>query len=534
MFSALQKTVASAKAQVLPQKDTSGSLKDTTLRSVIFGLKDVFVAKDSAGQLKIVPNQVEKSQFDQYDHVLKVMTQLSRLAYCDSSIIREVMLSPSFGTNDNVTFNQTITNIDAKYALASLTSITKRPYAGYRVKSSQDPKSIDGRPMLSYITPSITANANETPIAQYVSHPSDFTYIVVPGSALMTRCPFFTATDLAISFKGSSTVQNFKHDLYSTFTPRNLAEIMPPGTQMSSDVKGKQIIVSQSFINPINEAWSILRDTILKSKPTRLFITGHSLGGAYSSLVSFIMAEVSSKIFPSVKSIHNISLGAPTILGDAARNVFNAHLDSGKLTLDRVSSYLPTGIADPIIAIPAGFSHPGFQPLRTELMPEARTGRAYTYETIRKVYQKGGLFGIGEEKGKYEVATLTHMPNKVTIRSTKKGSFLPPLLSHTEYFDISYLGGLRLPGMKNPGFVQGNVLNKGIKMLSGSTRVFQTFVADIYPRGIDFHYVKTTGTGSTPVASDPSGPTSFGTTTGGSRKRNTLGKRKQTRKQGRK
>jgi hypothetical protein len=499
---AAKKTITSA----LPPKDTSGSLKDTTLRSVIFGLKDVSLAKDSSGQLKIAPNQVEKAQFDQYDHVLKVMTQLTRLAYCDSSIIREVMLSPSFGTNDNVTFNNTITAIDAKYALATVTSLTRSPYAGYRVTPSKDPKSIDGRPMLSYITPSITAG-NMQPFAQYVGHSSSFTYIVVPGRSLMMKCPFFQNTDLIISFKGSNSIVDFQHDMKSISAGTNLADIMPAGTQMSSDVKDKKISVPQSFINPINEAWSILRDTILKNKPTRLFITGHSLGGAYSSLLSFIIAEVRTKIFPSVTSIHNISFGSPTILDDVARNVFNAHLDSGILTLDRVVSYLGPTI-DAITLMPPIFSHPGFQPLHTEFQPEARTGRAYTYERIRKVYQKGGLFGIGVEKGKYEVATLTHMPNKIGISAIKP---------HLEYFGISYLGGLRVAGMKNPGFVNNNVFN--------------TFIANLYKEGIDFHYVKSS-TGKVP--SDPSGPINFGSATGGSRKRRILRKRKQTRKQGRK
>jgi hypothetical protein len=123
--------------------------------------------------------------------------------------------------------------------------------------------------------------------------------------------------------------------------------------------------------------------------------------------------------------------------------------------------------------IPIGFSQPGFQPLKTEFYPEKNTGRAYNLDTIRKVYQKGGLAGIGVEKGKYELATKLHAPNKIVIPAR---SALVQVFPHAEYYDMPYIGGLRLLGMKNPGF-------------RGSDGKYNTFYATLFSDGIRFKYI---------------------------------------------
>jgi hypothetical protein len=279
-------------------------------------------------------------------------------------------------------------------------------------------------------------------------------------------------SDAVLVFKGSSTMKNFKHDLYSQFTRADLSTVMPPGTAMISQTKDN--FVPASFVKPILKSWELLKREIMVQKPTRLFITGHSLGGAYATLFGFILAECGRQAFPFLQSIHIVSFGSPTLLGDGARNTFNAHLDSGYVTLDRVVSYgSMTKVSDIVPSIPVGFSHPGFQPLKTELYPEKKTGRAYNLETIRKVYQKGGLLGIGVEKSKYDIATKFHSPNKVVIPAR---TALVQTFAHAEYFDMTFLGGFRLLGMKNPGF-------------RGSDGKYNIFYASLFPDGVQFKYV---------------------------------------------
>jgi hypothetical protein len=458
----------------------SSRFKDTTLRSVIFGKPDVFISKNASGKMTLT-DQVDEATFLKYEHVLKIMAQFSRAIYCDSGIIRELLMSPEFATSDNVSVNNKITELDTKYKdLRKLDS----KFAG----------SIDGRPMQSYVI-SESVGSGKKHLARYISSPSDLTLMFTKGSALSAKCDFFKDTDIILSFKGSSTMQNFKHDLYSQFTAADLKSIMPPGTKMvsPSGEYDKKNIVPASFIKPILESWDLLKQGLTEFKPQRLFVTGHSLGGAYASLFTFIMAEIREANFPFIQSIHNVTFGAPTILGDGARNTFNAHLDGGKVTLDRVTSTgLYLKLADVIPSIPAGFSHPGYQPLKTEMWPEARTGRAYTYETVRQVFQKGGLFGLGGEKSAYEGVTKTRMPNRLVIPARNKGV---QLFTHAEYFDMTFLGAFRLMGMKNPGF-------------KTKDKKFYTFVGDIFDDGVKFRYaeVGATAVSEEPVSATPSTP----------------------------
>lgn len=426
-------------------------MKDTTLRSVIFNQKDFDIVQSPKGA--IIKGQIPPSIFDSYIHTLKVMAQLSRIVYCDSGIIQTVMVSPVFGTSDNVAVNNAITEADKAYGVKRTT-----------LNNS-------ARPNISYIEPASSGTTQK--IATYFSTPSDVTCLFVHPEYIMTRLPTIQRNDLIIVFKGSSTIKNFKHDLYSQFTPADLASVMPPGTTMTSTTTKN--FVPSAFVKPILKVWDLIKSEISSRNPSRVFITGHSLGGAYASLLTFILAECGSVVFPSVKSFHLVTFGSPTLLGDGARNTFNTHLDSGYVTLDRVTSYGKVAgqtVTDIIPSIPVGFSHPGFQPLRTEFYPEAKTGRAYNIETVRKVFQTGGLFGFGSEKNKYETATLTHMPNKLMISVM---SALAQAFSHAEYFDMTFFKGFRLYGMKNPGY--GN----------------QLFYADIFTDGVSYKYMPING-----------------------------------------
>jgi hypothetical protein len=452
------------------------TLKDVTLRSVIFGKKDLEVMDE--GGSKVLKDRVDPAKFDSYINVLKVMAQLSRLVYADLSVIRDVMLNKAFASPDNLAVNNAITAADKVY-VAGRPPIPKINPNGYSMKRTPALNAVDGRPMESYTVPP-KGTAEEPVLLKYVSSPSDVTFFAISGDQLKAN-PIFVDTDLVICFKGSSTVDNFKHDLYSQFNPAELSKVMPKGTTATSGIVGN---VTGAFVSPLNKSWEILKQTILEKSPKRLFVTGHSLGGAYATVFSFIVAECHASIFPSIESVHLVTFGAPTIVTDKARNTFNTHLDSGFMTLDRVTSF--GLVPDVIPGIPAGFSHPGYQPLRTEFQPEKRTGRAYNIDTIRKVYQTGGLLGLGPEKNKYERETKTHMPTRIAIAAkTPVGKGF----AHAEYFDMMFAGAMRFAGMKNAGFT-GN-----------------TFVGEVYESGISWKYVPAD---SSDVAKPEPGPSETG------------------------
>jgi hypothetical protein len=323
-------------------------MKDVTLRPVVFGIsKNVRMGFSLLKNKKVLLKQVSENKFNTYIHVLQIMAQLSRIVYCDLGIIREVVIGDKFAKNDNIAVNRQITELDTKYS--SLRRIAVNPTKN------------EGRPMQSYATPiCTTSEIIGTEILTYVSSPSDVTFLIIGGKhlRLKSQLEFFNDNDLIICFKGSSTMKNFKHDLYSQFTPIELNELVQSvGLKLTNNPVGK---VTGSFVKPLMKIWTILKREIESKNPRRLFITGHSLGGAYASLFALIVAECHKTQFPSIQSTHLITFGAPTLLSDTARNTFNRYLDNGFLTLDRVVSQAKTLLIDIIPSIPLGFTHPGY------------------------------------------------------------------------------------------------------------------------------------------------------------------------------
>ena len=359
---------------------------DSTLRRFCFGLSNP-VTPEAA-------KAVGPEKFKRYEHALYIGAQLSRLVYCDTGIMWNV-IEKSFGMSNDIV-NKVITAYDWKHGTtgdgARIRSISSQP--GVKV-------GVYTLPMESYSLQ--VANPSDTKYGTYISTPGDMTCLFLNASKLKANPnSIFTENDVFITFKGSSTLKNFKHDLMSQFTPSDLGSLLAP---IGIKVEGDGNKVTGAFVTPMVKAWSALNQALedhVQNK-SRLFLCGHSLGGAYCTLFGFILAEGKASgtlpIMSKVDSIHILSYGAPTLLGDKARNTFNRHLDSGILTVDRVVSQkvsarsaatqlLVGGLAGPndvVPTIPVGFAHPGFRPLATDSYPEAG-GRPYSIDNIRKFY----------------------------------------------------------------------------------------------------------------------------------------------------
>lgn len=484
---------------------------DTTIRPLCFGLTNP-VSKDQA-------RMVGPEKFKRYEHALYVTAQVARLVYSDSGIAWKAM--EHLGRSNDIV-NKVINAYDSQFSAQRRAPITSQAGDG------------EGRPMESY---SLVASKGAGPkYATFISTPGDLTVLFVNASKVAQN-PYsiFQPTDVFISFKGSSTIKNLKHDVMSQFTPADFASMVASIGIQSQPGN----MVTGAFVKPIMKAWVPLMRALAEhaTQPnTRLILTGHSLGGSYSTLFAFILAEGRAVIpqMKNVSSIHVISFGAPTIFSDKSRNTFNAHLDSGFLTFDRVvnqkiaarsaaTQLLVGGIAGPndvIPNIPAGFSHPGFRPLATELNPES-AGRPYSIENVRGFYgvpsktryrdpqtwpfqdsialgdianaaqldqivkgltgvqpppepsiesaaavagqSGGGLLVATPEKDKYNIATKTHIPNFLSIQ----GSAHSYAFAHAEYLGMFYIGGFRLLGMKNPAaksIAYFSIYNDGVKI----------------------------------------------------------------------
>ena len=432
------------------QKAPVNTLRDTTLRSVVFGRKDVTMTPYTDQQVKST-QPIDVYTFDNYICVLLKMAQLSRLIYCDAGILRAALISPEFAqvsAPNNHPVNNLVTHLDAKY---------KKD----RYTPSAAPNSIEGRPPQSHISVYGASGITTAPFARYTATPSDVTFMFINGSKL--KCSIFRPDDVVLVFKGSSTVKNFKHALYGGVKGYvDISTVFPEIPVVAGRTNG----VPKGFVVPLQKAFHLVKAGLTDFKPRRLFITGHSLGGAYATLTALVLGLTKPT---GIESIHIISFGSPTLLSDGARNTFNAMLDSGYMTVDRVVSHFGNYL-DPISLVPSGFSHPGFQPLKSEMYPEMKTGRAYHLDTIKKVFvgQTGGLLGFDKEKSAYEALTKTHVPNKVMVPVL---SALWKTFPHAEYMDMTYGGVQRIPGLKNPGFKN------------------HTFIADFSDAGLVFKYV---------------------------------------------
>jgi len=485
------------------QEPVTGGLRDTTLRSAIMGSGNVNVKKGPDGSMI---STTPYDHFDQYEQMLRLMGQLCRLTTADTGIIHEAIMKSGWlqrlsDKNDCATLNNTLTNLDRRYlgkkmkegphnhANVSTQGKAGTPSAGINQGIRAKRRGQETlRPMESYcLVPSVQPGMSP---CRYVSSPNDVTFMATRGDLLSTKTTFgLTPQDLIISFKPSSTIENFKDDvrtLTSVISSTEFGQYTPPGFPRIPETSGK---VPAGFMDPLMKSWSFISQMLSDYKPTRVFVTGHSLGAAFATLLGFMLAEL--RTHPSLQkiaSVHIITFGSPTTLNDVARNRFNSFLDSGFLTLDRVvtqgSGFEKGGIGthkfDPIPLLPAAMTHPGFQPLKTEIRPEKRTGRAYNISAVKTVYGvKGGFVSPlsssenKEANTKYSAETATHMPTKLVVPAeTTLGGLVP----HAECMGMLGFGGFRTFGMKNPGF-------------SDDQKNFYTFVGDIFEDGVRFQYM---------------------------------------------
>jgi hypothetical protein len=354
-------------------------LIDTTIRPLCFDIPNN-ITKETA-------SKVGSTKFKRYEHVLYVCAQLVRIVYYDTGIIWKT-IETCFGLSNDIVSN-VVNTYNTKYE-----HLRRIPIESQNGNGS-------GLPMESFSIKK--AAASDKKYGTYISTPGDLTCLFLSAHKLKENPnSIFKKNDLFIAFKGSSTVSNFKDDFLSQFIFTNLSTAVAP---IGIKVPEGKLRVPKSFIQPIIKGWSALEKALEEhvTDECRIFLCGHSLGGAFCSLFGFLLAEgkVSGTIpiLARVKSIHIISYGAPTILGDKARNRFNEHLDSGILTLDRVvSQRFPThvtskqivlgGIMGPndiVPLIPIGFSHPGFRPLISERHAD-REGRPFSIDHIRTLY----------------------------------------------------------------------------------------------------------------------------------------------------
>lgn len=197
---------------------------------------------------------------------------------------------------------------------------------------------------------------------------------------------------LTIAFRGTHSTKTLLKDiniLYKSLFDLYGKELFSEEFEEVGDTN--RFSGHKGFITGLINIYPRIIDRIKKliddHKVARIFITGHSLGGAYACILGMALGQM-RKIGEKIPDIHIISFGAPKIFSYYSRNVFNGLLLDGYITLDRVTNRprFPDprmSTYDPIALVPANFNHPGFSILNTEIKTQSRTGRTKHISELR-------------------------------------------------------------------------------------------------------------------------------------------------------
>ncbi len=217
---------------------------------------------------------------------------------------------------------------------------------------------------------------------------------------------------LVVSFRGTISMRTVLKDLNLTF--KTLFDLF--GNDLFSDEyqevqgRGKSIVnpfgAHRGFVSGLMNIYPIIIQrltSLLQGHPDikRVFVTGHSLGGAYANIFGMALAQMKKKSLLKMPDLHVITFGAPKTFTSYARNVFNKLLLEKHMTFDRVTNRPrfpdPTMMSyDPIPLIPTHMDHPGFSILNPEIKTQSRTGRTKHIRELRNelsgMKPKEGLF----------------------------------------------------------------------------------------------------------------------------------------------
>jgi len=372
----------------------------------------------------ILAYQLQKSESAPVETLLKyeaLLTQcsyLSRMAYCPADIF--CRMTQHLDVTPNA-FNNYIRAIEKIYDKL------------FNYKCSYDSRYIhENQKFSEYFNPISSLNSNENPVGYFVRNNKNLNaYLYVHDNP---NSKFNNEKTLFISFKGSSSINDFIHDMKSaTKSDRLLSELnettqknMTGGftekgangnIELQNNTARNNISINNTSKNknrinnivlnntPINNTSSnnnkvfgkagygfidILKESIpelcqkikeLESQQfTKVIITGHSLGGALASLFGYYLKKYKSD-FINVP-IHVVTFGACCVFDAPGRNEFNEFLNisDSVFTLDRVTTNF-----DPVIILPVDLDHPGYTLLRDEIRAFTNTGRTNEIGEIRKM-----------------------------------------------------------------------------------------------------------------------------------------------------
>lgn len=446
-----------------------------------YSLLPVCYGKKFDDKLEVDVNAVKK-----FEHALYIGAEASRLLYCDVGILK-FSLTKAFGLSPDI-LNKVITHYDGKYRFKK-TNLLNRISSNKQIA----PDSYELEPCTSF------ENDGKKPLMRYISSPTDTTCGVISPETLQSNSnSIFTSTDCFVVFKGSSSLRNWEKNLRSVFPGDFAKEVSSLGLNAPSG-----IAIARSFVTPIVEIFDEILKGIQEVCPnaTRIFVFGHSKGGAEAELGGMMLSLCMGNKLPNVTQVHVISYGSPKVVSPTSKDAINNAFfvaNKGNFTLTRVES-VGSVIGDNVTDIPPVMVHPGWGN-KSNTLDEVRTKFAGVSVTDNK--RNAATWPFNESLDLWDITQKFKLDAEVKkvigedVKGGERSTYLRVRGSrwapnpHMEYLGMFFLGSQRIAGMANPAKTQGDR-----KEVPGSN-VNKIFIANLFPECTKYMYVSWNSLGS--------------------------------------
>ena len=204
---------------------------------------------------------------------------------------------------------------------------------------------------------------------------------------------FNNTPTIYVAFKGASSISEFlEGGLKLLIKDISLSELGITGTNSNSKA-GRTYVEflkdnTTENVPLIQAVFDKVQILLKKYNDSKIIITGHSIGSAFSVLFAFYYMKIPNK---PTNPVHLITLGETTVMNAFARNEFNQLLNSSTegsiFTYDRIESTTKKGGVgvwrNMFTKLPADLNHAGYSILQDETFPFKTTGRTNEISELR-------------------------------------------------------------------------------------------------------------------------------------------------------
>ena len=313
-------------------------------------------------------NPVARTAVARFEGLLTICAYMSRIAYLNDPMRQ--LVAYKFLDFSPIVFNT---------ALSRIATMVKSTLEKYANRLASQPE-------------------NDTPRGYMLYDPKEDTpvnIICFPNTIISNEPTVFVSFRGTASFKTALKDANVVYKSLFDMYKYNGKQLFAEEEKITTTTTSNWFAAHRGFVTGIESLFSKIVDAVLELTKTynakNIYVTGHSLGGAFASLFAMGLAQYRATVDNSLPVIQCVTFGAPKLFSDRARNVFNGLLENGNLQFARVVNRpryadLTGATFDVVPLVPGTAGHAGFMPLKTEIKTQSRTGRTKHVREIREMF----------------------------------------------------------------------------------------------------------------------------------------------------